>query len=351
MAIAGSVDHLAFQKGSIRFPSGRKTMRLLKSALMLASLLSAFAASGEAARAADYPAGPLKIVVPYPAGGPTDFIARVVAQKLTEKLGGQFIVENLPGAGGAVGTGAVARAPADGRTIAFVVPDFVIAPIVKANVPFDPFKSFTPVINIAAAPEMFSVHPSVPAKDMRELLALLKANPGKYSYATPGYGTSPHLYSEWLFKLNYGLDVLNVPFPGALPAVQSTVAGQTQIIPVTVTAVAPLIKNGHLRGLAVAAHKRSPAVPDVPTLAEQGINGHEVDFWTGAIMPAGTPKAIVELLHDRIAEIMAQPDVKARLATIGFEPTTGTSEEFGAFLKAESDQWRKISSDAQIRIN
>jgi tripartite-type tricarboxylate transporter receptor subunit TctC len=326
-------------------------MRLLRSVLMLASLMSSFAASGEAARAADYPAGPVKIVVPYPAGGPSDFIARIVAQKLTEKLGGQFIVENLPGAGGAVGTAMVAHAPADGRTIAIIVPDFVIAPIVKANVPFDPFKSFTPVIDIAAAPEMFSVNPAVPAANMKELLALLKANPGKYSYATPGYGTSPHLYAEWLFKLTYGLDVLNVPFQGALPAVQSTVAGQTQILPVVVTAVAPLIKDGKIRGLAVAAHKRSPAVPDVPTLDEQGIKGHEVGFWTGAVAPAGTPKAIVDLLHDRIAEIMTQPDVKARLAAIGFEPATGTSEEFGALLKAESDQWKKIVSDAQIRIN
>lgn len=326
-------------------------MCLLKSTLILASLLSAFAASNQAVHAANYPAGTVKIVVPYPAGGPTDFIARILAQKLSQTLGAQFIVENLPGAGGTLGTVAVARAPADGRTIAIVVPDFVIAPIVKASVPFDPFKSFTPVIEIAAAPEMFSVHPSVPAKDMKELLALLQANPGKFSYATPGYGTSPHLYSEWLFKLTYGLDVLNVPFQGALPAVQSTVAGQTQILPITVTAVAPLIKDGTLRGLAVAAHTRSLAVPDVPTLEEQGIKGHEVGFWTGAVVPADTPEAIVALLRDRIAEIMAQPDVKARLATIGFEPTIGTSAEFGAFIKAESDQWKKIASGAQIRIN
>ena len=326
-------------------------MRLLKSTLMLASLLSAFAASGEPAGAADYPAGPVKIIVPYPAGGPSDFIARIVAQKLSQKLGGQFIVENLPGAGGTVGTAAVARAPADGRTIAIVVPDFVIAPIVKANVPFNPFKSFTPVIDIATAPEMFSVNPSVPATNMKELLALLRANPGKYSFATPGYGTSPHLYSEWLFKLTYGLDVLSVPFQGALPAVQSTVAGQTQIVPVTVTAVAPLIKDGKLRGLAVAAHKRSPAVPDVPTLEEQGIEGHEVGFWTGALVPAGTPAAIVALLHDRIAEIMTQPDVKDRLAAIGFEPATGTSAEFSAFLKAQSAQWNMIVNDAHIHID
>ena len=326
-------------------------MRFLTSTVMLASLFTAFTVSNQAVRAADYPAGTVKIVVPYPAGGPTDFIGRVIAQKLAEKLDAQVIVENMPGAGGAIGASAVARAPADGLTIALVNPDFVIAPIVKANVAFDPFKNFAPVINVAAAPEMFSVNPSVPATNMKDLLALLKANPAKYSYATPGYGTSPHLYAQWLFKLTYDFDVLSVPFQGAVPAVQSTVAGQTQIVPITVTAVAPLIKDGKLRGLAVAAHKRSPAVPEVPTLEEQGITGHEVSFWTGIVAPTGTPKAVVELLHDRIAEIMAQTDVKARLASIGFEPATGTSQEFAAFLKAESDQWKKVVSDAQIRIN
>ena len=326
-------------------------MRFLTSTVMLASLFTAFTVSNQAVRAANYPAGTVKIVVPYPAGGPTDFIGRVIAQKLAEKLDAQVIVENMPGAGGAIGASAVARAPADGLTIALVNPDFVIAPIVKANVAFDPFKNFAPVINVAAAPEMFSVNPSVPATNMKDLLALLKVNSGKYSYATPGYGTSPHLYAEWLFKLTYGFDVLSVPFQGAVPAVQSTVAGQTQIVPITVTAVAPLIKDGKLRGLAVAAHKRSPAVPEVPTLEEQGITGHEVSFWTGIVAPTGTPKAVVELLHDRIAEIIAQTDVKDRLATIGFEPATGTSQEFAAFLKAEADQWKKVVSDAQIRIN
>jgi tripartite-type tricarboxylate transporter receptor subunit TctC len=326
-------------------------MRFPISTMMLASLLTAFTVSNQAGQAAEYPEGTVKIVVPYPAGGPTDFIGRILAQKLAEKLGAQVIVENMPGAGGAIGTAAVARAAADGLTIALVNPDFVIAPIVKTNVPFDPFKNFTPVINVAAAPEMFSVNPSVPATNMKDLLALLKANPGRYSYATPGYGTSPHLYAEWLFKLTYRFDVLSVPFQGAVPAVQSTVAGHTQILPITVTAVAPLISEGKLRGLAVAARRRSPAVPNVPTLEEQGITGHEVSFWTGVVAPTGTPKAVVELLHDRITEIMTHPDIKARLATIGFESATGTSQDFGAHMKAEFDQWQKIVHEAQIRIN
>jgi len=318
---------------------------------MLASLVSAFAAFDYPSRAENYPAGPVKIVVPYPAGGPVDFVGRLVAQKLAERTGARFYVENQPGAGGAIGAAAVARAPADGRTILLMNQDFVVEPAVKAKVPFDPFKDFAPVVEIAAAPEMISVNPSLPVSNMKELIALLKANPGKYNYAIPGYGTSPHLGAEWLFKLTYGLDVVSVPFQGAVPAVQATLAGDTQIIPIVVTAVAPLIADGKLRGLAVAAHKRSPVVPDVPTLEEQGIKGHEVGFWVGAAVPAGTPKAIVDLLHDRIAEAMAQPEVQKRLAELGFEPAVGTSADFSNFIKAESDKWKKVVSDAHIHIN
>lgn len=326
-------------------------MNLRKSTLILASLVSAFATFDCPSRAGDYPAGPVKIVVPYPAGGPGDFVGRIVAQKLTEKVGTSFYVENQPGAGGTIGAALVARAPADGRTILLMNQDFVVEPVVKAKVPFDPFKDFASVVEIAAAPEMISVNPSLPVSNMKELIALLKANPGKYNYATPGYGTSPHLGAEWLFSLTYGLDVVSVPFRGAVPAVQATLAGDTQIIPIVVTAVAPLIAEGKLRGLAVADHKRSPVVPDVPTLEEQGIKGHEVGFWVGAAVPAGTPKEIVDLLHDEIAEVMARPEVQRRLAEIGFEPAVGTSEDFGTFLKAESDKWKKVVGDAHIHID
>jgi tripartite-type tricarboxylate transporter receptor subunit TctC len=326
-------------------------MNTRKSMLMLASLVSAFATLDCPSRAGGFPAGPVKIVVPYPAGGPADFVGRMVAQNRTERAGTRFYVENQPGAGGAIGAAAVARAPADGRTILLMNQDFVVEPVVKAKVPFDPFKDFAPVVEIAVAPEMISVNPSLPVSNMKELIALLKANPGKYNYAIPGYGTSPHLGAEWLFKLTYGLDVVNIPFQGAVPAVQATLAGDTQIIPIVVTAVAPLIAEGKLRGLAVADHKRSPVVPDVPTLEEQGIKGHEIGFWIGAAVPAGTPKAIVDLLHDQIAEAMAQPEVRKRLAELGFEPAVSTSEDFGTFIKAESDKWKKVVSDAHIHID
>lgn len=326
-------------------------MNTRKSMLMLASLVSAFVTFDGHSTAGAYPEGPVKIVVPYPAGGSADFVGRIVAQKLTEKTRARFFVENQPGAGGAIGTAAVAHAPADGRTILLMNQDFVVEPVVKARVPFDPFKDFAPVIEIAAAPEMISVSASLPVSNMKELIALLKANPGRYNYATPGYGTSPHLGAEWLFKLTYGLDVLNVPFQGAMPAVQATVAGHTQIVPIVVTAVAPLIAAGKLRGLAVADHKRSPVVPDVPTLEEQGIEGHEMGFWVGAVVPAGTPKEIVDLLHDQIADVMAQPEIQKSLVEIGFEPAVGTSEDFRMFIKAESDKWKKVVGDAHIHID
>jgi tripartite-type tricarboxylate transporter receptor subunit TctC len=262
------------------------------------------------------------------AGAAADIIGRIVAQKLSEATGSQFYVENLPGAGSTIGTVAVGRAPADGHTILVMNQDFVIQPLVKSTTPYDPFKSFTAVASVAAAPETISVHPSVPATTMKELIALVRANPGKYSYASPGYGTSPHIAVERLFKLTYGLDVVQVPFPGGAPAVTSTLAGHTQILHITLPLVAAHINEGKLRGLAVADTKRSPLLPDVPTLSEAGIPKHEVGYWTGIMVPAGTPSNIVELLNRQIVKIISLPDVKERLATIGFAPMLGTPEDF-----------------------
>lgn len=324
--------------------------RRLQLRLGLVSLLGVFAACEPPANAQDYPARPVKFIMAGPAGGSgADAITRVIAQKLSERIGHQFYVENLPGAGGTIGYGAAANAPKDGYTILIANQDIVIHPIVKAKVPYDPFKSFTPVIEIAAAPEMIVVHPSLHVKNMQELFALLKANPGKYSYASPGYGTSPHLACEWLFKLTYGLDVVHVPFQGS-QAVTATLAGQTPILHITVPLVSPYIKEGTLRPLAVASRTRSPAIPDVPTLEEAGVPGHEIGYWLGALVPAGTPTEIVDLLQRRIAEIVALPEIRERLAVLGFDPVAGTSEEFAAYIKAESDKWRTVVDQAHIKI-
>jgi tripartite-type tricarboxylate transporter receptor subunit TctC len=326
-----------------------KTTRAWFSAGLL-TLLVAVAATARPADAQNYPAQPVKLVVPYPPGGPNDIMARILAQKLSEALGAQFYVENSAGAGGTIAAGAVARAQADGHTLLVANQDVIVQPIIKSKVPYDPFASFTPVTLVVTAPEMIVVHPSVPARTMKELIELLKASPGKYSYASPGYGTTPHLACEWLFKLEYGIDITHVPFQGAAPAVQSVLAGQTPIFHNVLPAVAPHIRQGTMRPLAVAAGKRSPFFPDLPTLAEAGIPGHEVGFWLVVLAPAGTPKATVDLLNRQVTRALDLPDVKERLQTIGFDPASSTPEAAAAHMKAETDKWSKVVRDANIKI-
>jgi tripartite-type tricarboxylate transporter receptor subunit TctC len=292
----------------------------------------------------------VKLVVPYAPGAAADIIGRIVAQKLSELTGAQFFVENLPGAGGTIGAGTVARAPADGRTVLVMNQDFVVQPVIKTKVPYDPFASFAPVALVASSPEVIVVHPSVPATDMKELIAHLKSNPGKYSYASPGHGTSPHVASERLFKLTNGLDVVHVPFQGGGQAVSSTLGGQTPILHITLPLVAQHLKQGTLRALAIASSTRSPAFPDVPTLAEAGIPNHEVGYWTGILVPAETPKAIIDSLNKQIVKILSLPDVKERLAALGFEPIAGAPHELAARLKAESLEWARVVRDAKIKI-
>jgi tripartite-type tricarboxylate transporter receptor subunit TctC len=229
--------------------------------------------------------------------------------------------------------------------------DLIVQPIIKTKVPYDPFRSFVPVSLVVSAPEMIVVHPSLPAKDLKELIALLKANPGKYSYASPGYGTTPHLACVWLFNLENGIDITHVPFQGAAPAVQSVLTGQTPVFHNVLPTVAPHIRAGTMRALAVAASKRTPYFPDVPTIAEAGYPGHEVGFWMGAFVPAGTANDVVEILNKQVARIMALPDVKERMATIGFDPTLSSSQELAARMKAETDKWSQVVRQANIRID
>ena len=317
----------------------------------LLSLVPILFAAPQPAAAQSYPSRPVKVIVPYPAGAAADLIGRIVAQKLSEQTSAQFYVENLPGAGGTLGTAAAARAAADGHTIVVVNQDFVVQPLVRTKAPFDPFSSFVPVASVAAAPETISVHPSLPATSMKELIALLKANPGKYTYASPGYGTSPHIACERLFKLTHGIDITQVPFQGGAPAVASTIAGHTQVLHITLPLVAPLIKDGKLRGLAVTDKRRSPTLPDLPTLEEGGIANHDVGYWTGVLVPAGTPNHITELLNRQITKILAQPEVKERLATMGFSPMPGTPQAFAAHIKEESDEWGRVVRQANIKID
>ncbi len=303
-------------------------MKSTRSFLFMTALsLLGVLAAGERSTAQSYPARPVKIVVPYPPGGGNDLIARILAQKLSGN-GGQFYVENHPGASGSIGTAAAANAPPDGYTLVIVNPDFVVQPVVRARPPYDPFTNFTPVSLVATAPESISVHPSLPVTNFKELIALVRSNPSKYSVALPGFGSSPHLASERLFKLTHRADVIMVPFQGAAPAVASTIAGHTEILPFGLSAVAAHIKDGKLRGLAIADSRRSPLLPDVPTLAEVGVPGHEVGFWVGLLAPAGTSAAIVKQLNQQVTHVVSLPDVQERLSTVGFRPIGSAPDEF-----------------------
>ena len=325
--------------------------RCLWLAAGFSALVAIVAVIAVPATAQNYPARPVKLVVPYPPGGPNDIMARILAQKLTEALGSQFYVENVVGAGGTIATGQVANAADDGHTLLIANQDVIVQPIIKSKVPYDPVKSFMPVSLVVSAPEMITVHPSLPAKSVKELIDLLKANPGKYSYASPGYGTTPHLACEWLFKLEYGIDITHVPFQGAAPAVQSVLSGQTPVFHNVLPAVAPHIRQGTIRALAVAAPRRSPFFPDLPTLAEAGVSGHEVGFWIVMLTPAGTPQPIMYTLNKQVARILDLPDVKERLQQIGFDPASSTSAAAAAHMKAETEKWSKVVRDAKIKID
>jgi tripartite-type tricarboxylate transporter receptor subunit TctC len=296
-----------------------------------------------------YPAHTVRIIVPFAPGGPTDVMARILAQKLSENLGQPFVVENRAGAGGNIGMSVAAKSAADGYTLLMVSSSFVVNPGLYSNVPYDAYKDFAPITLAAASPNLIVVHPSVPVKTIQELVALVKANPGKYSYAQPGIGTTPHLSGE-LFRLSSGLDMVNAPFNGAGPAITSVLAGHT---PVAVTALPPAmahVKGGALRALAITSARRNPELPEVPTMAESGISGQEAETMQGLLAPAGTPREIVERVQREIAKIVALPDIKEKLAAMGFDPIANTPEQFGAYIHTEITRWGKVVREANIRV-
>lgn len=316
-------------------------------ALMLAAASHAQNAPG--GTAPSYPTRQVRVIVPYPAGGPTDVMARLVAQHLSESLGQNFFVENLTGASGVVGTGTAANSPSDGHTILFVTNDFAVAPTVSSKVPYDALKSFAPVSIAAASPQVVVVHPSFPAKNMQELIAVAKASPGKYNYAALGIGFG-QLSSERLFRLGLGLDVVRVPFPGAAPIITSTLAGHTPIAFLGLPPAAPHIKEGTLRALAVTSAKRSPVFPNVPTMDESGVRDQQSELIIGVLVPAATPKPIIDLLQRQIARIVALPDVKERLDALGFAPVASTPEAYATQIKADIETWSKVVREANIKV-
>jgi tripartite-type tricarboxylate transporter receptor subunit TctC len=316
--------------------------------LRLAAAAAGLPLAARMTAAQAYPTRPVRIIVPFTAGGPATVMAHLIAQPLSESWGQSFYVENLPTGASNVGSATAAKSPPDGYTLLVVTPSFVINPSLYAKLAYDPIRDFTPVILAVASPHVLLVNPSFPAKTVKELVALAKANPGKYSYASAGTGQSAQLAAE-LFKLAFGLDIVHVPFNGGAPAVNSTMGGHTQMAFNALPSAAALIKEGKLRALAVTSGERAPEFPDVPTLAEAGAPGQESLYFQGIVAPAGTPKDIVDQLYREIEKILARPEVKERLAAIGFGVTIGSPEEFQVQLKAEAARWAKVIRDANIK--
>jgi tripartite-type tricarboxylate transporter receptor subunit TctC len=321
---------------------------LIRVAVCLAALVLAGTAYAQTAPGG-YPNRSVKVIVPFAPGGPTDVTARLVAAKLSALFGQQFYIENQAGAGGNIGMGNAAKAAPDGYTILFVSSSFVVNPSLYAKVPYDASKDFIPISVVADAPNLLVVHPSVQATTVKELIALIKAHPGTYSFASAGTGTTPHLSGE-LFKLASNLDLVHVPFNGAGPAVQSTVGGHTLIAFTSLPPSVPLVKDGKLRALAVSSKTRSAALPDVPTMEEAGLTGQEADTFQAMLVPAGTPKAITDLLYQAVLKIVAMSDVKERFAALGFDTVANSPEEFAVQIKAEIAKWDKVIKQANIKV-
>jgi tripartite-type tricarboxylate transporter receptor subunit TctC len=311
-----------------------------------AGLIAAVIATPQAS-AVDYPDHPVKVIVPFAAGGPTDVMARLIAQKLSNNLRQQFYVENHAGAGGNIGTAMAARAAPDGYTVLVASSSFMVNPSLYAAPAYDPYKDFAPVTRAAATPNIVVVHPSIRAKTIRELIDLVKAHPGRFAFANPGLGTTPQLAAE-LFKLSYNLEATSIPFGGSGPAIQSTLAGQTPIAFSTLPPTTAQVLAGGLRGLAITAAKRAATLPDIPTMAESGIAGQESETMQGILVPAGTPSAVVDVLNRQIIEVMQLDDVKVRCLELGFDVVADSPQAFAAYIKNDVDKWAKVIKDAKI---
>jgi tripartite-type tricarboxylate transporter receptor subunit TctC len=318
----------------------------LKKHLAIAVIL--LVASIASAAAQSYPSRPVRVIVPFAPGGPTDVFARLMSQKMSEQTSKQFYIENVGGAGGNAGSGRAAQAVPDGYTILVTGGSHLNNPFLYSHVPYDPIKDFDPVTLAVDSAVVLTVHPSVPAQSVKELVALIRSTPGKYSYASPGVGTPPQLVGA-LFRLSLDLDLVHVPFTGGGPAIASTVAGHTPISFGAMAPAVPLVRDGQLRALAVTSKTRSAALPEVPTMAEAGYPGVEGSSWAAVVVPAGTPKEIVASLHRMIAAIVALPDIKERLGALGYEPIGSTPEQCAEFFKTEMAKWSKVIRASGIR--
>jgi len=293
------------------------------------------------ALAQEYPLKPVRIVVPFAPGGGTDLSARIIAQKLGENLGANFIVDNRPGAAGIVGTDLVAKSKPDGYTLLVVSSSHAINPAMYPKLPYDTARDFAPVSLLLSGPTLLVAHPSLPAKSARELITLAKARPGVLTFASAGHGTPPHMAGE-LFKTMAGIDITHIPYKGNGPAYTDLMAGQVSIMFPNIATSLPYVKTGRMRAVGVGSRQRSAIAPEIPTIAESGLPGYEMSSWFGLVAPAGTPAAILTKLQQEIARIFKQAEVREKLFAQGVEPVGGTASEFTAFLGAETTQWAKV---------
>ena len=297
--------------------------------------------------AQSYPSKPIRFVAPFAPGGGTDFIGRVAAQKLTEAVKQQVIVENRPGAGGTLGAEIGAKAAPDGYTFTVIAGSYAVNPSIY-KLAFDPVNDITPVIQFSQGPLLVVVHPSLPIKNIKELIALAKSKPGGLSYATSGQGSIVHLSTE-LFLFMAGVKAVHIPYKGTGPAITDTISGQTQFLWGSIAAVLPQVRNGRLRAIAVTTAKRAPALPDIPTIAEAGVKGYDVILWHGLIGPKGLPRPIVDRVNGELNKALKAKDMEEKLAADGVASAGGTPEEFGATIKRDIDTWRKVVQMAGVK--
>jgi tripartite-type tricarboxylate transporter receptor subunit TctC len=331
----------------IRTPQARSADRRNLVALLIGVALLA---SAGPARGADYPSRSVRIVVPYPPGGPTDIIARLAAQMLTQSLGQDFFVENVSGGSGVRGAVLVAAAPTDGYTLMVATSDLAIAPVMSTKVGYDPRRQFAPISIISRSPSVLLLHPSVPATSVQEFVALARADPAKYSYASMSQGNNL-LSTERLFHITLKLPIVRIPFPGAAPILSSTAAGHTLVGYIGLPPATPFIKEGTLRAIAVTSRTRSAIVPDVPTMAESGLAGQESELVIGLVAPAATPRSVVGLLAREMSEFVARPQTQERLAVFGFTAVGSTPEEFAAQIKSDMDRAALVVREAGIKVD
>jgi len=315
-------------------------------ATWLAVLIASLAAGTAAAQ--QYPTKPVRIVVGFAPGGGSDFIARVIANKLTERFGSQVIVENRPGAGSTLGTELVVRSPADGYTLLLSSASYTVNPSVY-KLSFDPLNDITPIVQLSRGPYVVAVHPSVPARTLSELVALAKREPDKFSYASSGNGGHVHVATEY-FLYTAGIKITHVPYKGTGPALNDTIGGSVHLILGSVATALQHVKSGRLRALAVTTPKRIAAAPDVPTVGESGYPTYEVTNWHGLVGPRGLPKDIVERLNREVNESLKSKDVEKVLASDGLEPAGGSAQEFASIIKNEIGRWSQVVKRAGVKL-